>query len=65
MPVAGCGAGASVATGAAVCAVASVGKELWDCVKKKPTGFDWRDLVADAVGMCAGLIVFFAIFCTY
>ena len=32
---------------AAVC----IGKEVYDCYKKNPTGFSWDDLVADALGM--------------
>lgn len=31
-------------------------KELYDCHKPNPTGWDWKDLLADLLGMVAVLI---------
>ena len=31
-------------------------KELYDCHKPNPTGWDWRDLLADLLGMVVVLI---------
>ena len=31
-------------------------KELYDCHKPKPTGWDWNDLLADLLGMVAVLV---------
>lgn len=36
--------------------VASVGKEFYDKYKTNATGFDLRDLIADAVGIVFGLM---------
>jgi uncharacterized protein YfiM (DUF2279 family) len=33
-------------------------KELYDCHKPNPTGWDWHDLLADLLGMVAVLVVF-------
>ena len=32
-------------------------KELYDCHKTNPTGWDWHDLLADLLGMVAVLVV--------
>lgn len=32
-------------------------KELYDCHKPNPTGWDWHDLLADLLGMTAALAV--------
>ena len=32
-------------------------KELYDCHKPNPTGWDWRDLLADLLGMAVVLVV--------
>jgi uncharacterized protein YfiM (DUF2279 family) len=32
-------------------------KELYDCYKPNPTGWDWHDLLADLLGMTAVLVV--------
>jgi uncharacterized protein YfiM (DUF2279 family) len=32
-------------------------KELYDCHKPNPTGWDWHDLLADLLGMVAVLVV--------
>lgn len=32
-------------------------KELYDCHKPNPTGWDWHDLLADLFGMVAVLVV--------
>lgn len=42
--------------GAAI--LAGVGKEAWDTVRPKGTGWDWWDLCADAVGVGVALILF-------
>ena len=34
-------------------------KELYDCHKPNPTGWDWHDLLADLLGMVAVLVVVF------
>ena len=34
-----------------------IGKEVYDCYKKKPTGFSWLDLFADFLGFGIGLIL--------
>jgi len=28
-----------------------IGKEVYDCFKKSPTGFSWGDMVADVIGI--------------
>ena len=45
----------SVAT--IVCVSASLAKEIYDCHKKNPTGFDWYDLLADFLGMSFGELI--------
>lgn len=32
-------------------------KELYDCHKPNPTGWDWHDLLADLLGMAAVLLL--------
>lgn len=32
-------------------------KELYDCHKPNPTGWDWHDLLADLLGLTAALVV--------
>lgn len=34
-----------------------IGKEVYDKYKDNPTGFDWLDLIADYLGLIAGLIL--------
>ena len=38
-------------------ALAGIGKECYDCIKKDSTGFDLKDLFADLLGMIAGVII--------
>lgn len=37
-----------------LCAIIAVGKEVYDCFKQNPTGFDWYDILADAIGVIYG-----------
>ena len=32
-------------------------KELYDCHKPNPTGWDWHDLLADTIGIIVGMIL--------
>lgn len=32
-------------------------KELYDCRKPDPTGWDWHDLLADTIGIMVGMIL--------
>lgn len=41
----------------AISFIISVGKEIYDCFKKHPTGFDLYDLVADMLGIFIGLLI--------
>lgn len=41
----------------ALCLAISIGKEVYDCFKKNPTGFDLWDLAADMVGVLCGYII--------
>ena len=34
-----------------------VGKEIYDCYKVNPTGFDWRDLLVDIIGYFVGFLI--------
>ena len=47
----------AVLTAIGVCALLSVIKEIYDCNKENPTGFDWYDLLADALGMIVGVSI--------
>lgn len=42
----------------AACLTLGIGvlKELYDCIKPNPTGWDWGDIVADVVGIAIVLI---------
>jgi len=44
-----------------VSTVAFLGKEYYDTIKPKPTGFDKVDLTADYMGLSAGFIISFII----
>jgi len=44
-----------------VSTVAFLGKEYYDTIKPKPTGFDKVDLTADYMGLAAGFIIAFII----
>lgn len=46
---------------ACIASVIFVLKEIWDCYKPKPTGFDKYDIVADYCGLFAGFILAFII----
>ena len=35
-----------------------LGKELYDCVKPNPSGWDWFDLIADTIGIVVGILPF-------
>lgn len=41
----------------AISFIISVGKEIYDCFKKHPTGFDLYDLAADILGIFTGLLI--------
>lgn len=41
----------------AICVAASAGKEVYDCFKKNPTGFDLYDLAADMAGVMCGYLL--------
>ena len=34
-----------------------VNKEIYDCYKPQPTGFDWWDILADYIGFAVGLSI--------
>lgn len=40
-----------------LCLAISIGKEVYDCFKKNPTGFDLWDLTADMFGLFTGLLI--------
>lgn len=40
----------------AICVIISVGKEVYDCYKENPTGFDLDDLIADLFGILVGML---------
>ncbi len=40
-----------------LCLAISIGKEVYDCFKKNPTGFDLWDLAADMAGVLCGQII--------
>ena len=35
-----------------------IGKELYDCIKPNPSGWDWNDLLADTIGVIVGVTPF-------
>ena len=44
---------------AVVCtSVVSIAKEIYDCHKPNPTGWDWHDLLADFYGMLVPLVLY-------
>lgn len=50
---------AAVGITVCVCSIAGIGKEIYDCKKDNPTGFDWKDLLADLIGMIVGITLIF------
>lgn len=43
--------------GVIVAVIVSVGKEIYDKIRPNGTGFDYQDLIADAIGILLGLFI--------
>nr|DAX08760.1 MAG TPA: putative periplasmic lipoprotein [Bacteriophage sp.] len=43
--------------GVALAIVASISKELYDKFRSNGTGWDWKDIIADLIGIILGILI--------
>lgn len=47
----------NIKVGVALAIVASISKELYDKFRPNGTGWDWKDIVADLIGIVIGILI--------